>query len=90
MERLELIIRGQVQGVGFRFTAKAEADRLGLTGYAANRPDGSVELVAEGEESFLRELLHWAHGGPDYSEVIGVEAKWRTPTGEFRSFEITV
>lgn len=90
MKRLELVIRGQVQGVGYRFAAKAEADRLRLVGYVANRADRSVELVAEGNETNLHQLLHWAHQGPVYASIEAVEAKWGEPLGEFLSFEIQI
>src|SRR5262245_33112040 len=49
-KRIHLIVRGRVQGVYFRAAAQREAKRLGITGWVRNRPDGSVELCAEGDE----------------------------------------
>ncbi|NTV28490.1 MAG: acylphosphatase [Candidatus Omnitrophica bacterium] len=56
-EQYHIIFTGHVQGVGFRFTARDFARELGVTGWVKNLPDGSVEMLAEGEESDLVELL---------------------------------
>jgi acylphosphatase len=57
MLELSAIIKGNVQGVGFRFTAKLCADRLKLTGFVRNLPNGDVELCAQGEKPQLEKLL---------------------------------
>ena len=57
MLELHVIFNGEVQGVGFRATAKRLADQLQLTGYVKNLPDGSVELVAQGKKEMLEQLL---------------------------------
>lgn len=72
--RRRYVVRGRVQGVGFRWFARHEALRLGLRGFARNLPDGSVEVLAEGPEDELR-LFEVALGrGPRLARVDGVEA----------------
>lgn len=58
------VISGRVQGVGFRYTALHEAQRLGVTGWVLNEPDGSVRLVAQGPEPALSALERWCGQGP--------------------------
>ncbi|MCX7807083.1 MAG: acylphosphatase [Deltaproteobacteria bacterium] len=88
LKRIHLIIRGRVQGVYFRASAQREAKRLGLTGWVKNRPDGAVEIVAEGEEEPIKEFLSWAQHGPSTARVDQVETRWRSYTGEFADFVI--
>jgi acylphosphatase len=53
----EVIFKGRVQGVGFRYTARDMARELGVSGWVKNLPDGSVQLMAEGEDAFVEELI---------------------------------
>jgi acylphosphatase len=69
MQRITIIVHGQVQGVGYRYTTHLEAAKLGLTGYVHNCPDGTVEIVAEGETATLQTLLDWAKIGPAAAQV---------------------
>ncbi|WP_312948929.1 acylphosphatase [Superficieibacter sp.] len=63
-------VHGRVQGVGFRYTTQHEAQKLGLTGYARNLDDGSVEVVACGEGEQVEKLLAWLKaGGPRSASV---------------------
>jgi acylphosphatase len=87
-KRIHLVVRGRVQGVFFRASAQREARQLGLTGWVKNRPDGSVEAVAEGEEDQVKDFLAWAQHGPTTARVDNVETKWRSYTGEFSDFRI--
>jgi acylphosphatase len=87
-KRVELIIRGRVQGVFFRAAAQREARRLGITGWVKNRTDGSLELTAEGEEESIRELSGWAQHGPSAARVDHVDVRWRGYSGEFSEFSI--
>jgi acylphosphatase len=73
MKRLTLKIHGQVQGVFFRAVTQEKARELGLTGWVKNAPDGTVEVVAEGEESDLRKLEEFCQKGPSYSVVTELE-----------------
>ena len=68
-----LIIRGRVQGVGFRYSLCQEALRLGLAGWVRNRQDGSVEAVAQGTNDALDALLDWARTGPSMAHVTEIE-----------------
>ena len=66
------LVAGQVQGVFFRASTRYEAQRLGITGYARNLPDGRVEVVACGEPEAVETLCVWLRNGPDQAEVSGV------------------
>lgn len=87
MVRHRVLITGRVQGVGFRFSAHAEATRLGLAGSASNRPDGSLEVEIEGDEAAVETMLEWLRHGPPAARVDGVEVTDLEPTGA-TSFEI--
>ncbi len=82
------MIKGNVQGVFFRTNTRKKAISLGLAGWVRNNPDGSVEIVAEGEESKLRELKSWCSDGPPSAEISKVDSKAKEPTGEFTTFSI--
>ncbi len=82
------IISGIVQGVGFRYFTYRRAVALGLTGYVRNLADGRVEVVAEGEEENLRQLLKELKVGPSYASVENVEVEWGMFTGQYSQFEI--
>ena len=86
--RVRLIIEGRVQGVWFRESTRREASRLGVVGCVKNRPDGKVEVLAEGPEEAVRNLVTWCHHGPPTARVNRVretEEAWRR---EFDSFDI--
>ena len=87
-KRIHLTIRGRVQGVFFRASAQREARRLGITGWVRNRPDGTIELCAEGDEDSIKELSSWANHGPSAARVDHVDVRWRGYTGEFPEFLI--
>ena len=75
-ERLSAQVRGDVQGVGFRFFAMHRARALGLRGYVRNQRDGSVEVVAEGPRFQLEQLLAALRRGPIGAAVSEVVATW--------------
>jgi acylphosphatase len=85
--RLRAVIKGEVQGVGFRWAVQRQAGQLGLTGYAENLPDGSVRVEAEGDPDRLDLLESYLHQGPRWAEVASLESERTPATGEFRSFE---
>ncbi|MFO7610472.1 MAG: acylphosphatase [Candidatus Krumholzibacteriia bacterium] len=89
MQRLQITVRGRVQGVAFRWHARARARELGLVGTVRNRADGSVRMVAEGPRPALEALAAWALRGPDRARVEARELLWGEPTGAFAEFEIT-
>jgi len=67
------IVRGRVQGVGFRWSVRRRAEALGLVGFARNLPDGAVEVVARGEPHVLDELGQYLAKGPRLAFVDTVE-----------------
>ncbi len=71
--RKRLRLTGRVQGVAFRASTVATACALGLGGWVANRADGSVEAVAEGDDAAVAALIHWCHHGPPAARVDHVE-----------------
>jgi acylphosphatase len=89
LKQVHLVVRGRVQGVYFRASAQREARRLGLTGWVKNRSDGFVEILAEGEEDGLKDLIAWANRGPSAARVERVDTRWRSFTGEYADFRIT-
>jgi acylphosphatase len=86
--RVQLTIRGRVQGVFYRASAAYEAQNLGLTGWVRNCPDGSVEAVAEGDRNKIEDLIAWCRRGPKGARVETVEIKWSAFTREFQDFRI--
>lgn len=82
-------VHGLVQGVGFRYFVREHAERLGLSGWVRNAPDGrTVELVAEGEQSSVEELLRLAEQGPPGARIERIESEWITPPEQRQTFEI--
>jgi acylphosphatase len=67
------LVRGRVQGVGYRYFVLRQADTLGVTGFARNRADGTVEIVAEGSDGALADLEARLKEGPAFAEVDDVE-----------------
>jgi len=74
--RLTIWVHGHVQGVGFRWWARARALELGLTGYAGNRADGRVLVVAQGPKPACERLLSLVSGGPTPGRVDKVVVDW--------------
>ncbi len=73
MPSIHLLLRGRVQGVGFRWFVRVHGRRLGLAGYVANLGDGSVEVAASGERKDIDELARIVRHGPDGALVSTVE-----------------
>ena len=89
-QRKALIARvhGRVQGVGFRFSAIRVARSFSLRGTVANRPDGSVEVLAEGAPESLSRLVAWLQKGPPGAHVRNVEIEWIPFSGRFSDFDV--
>ncbi len=87
MKCTHLIVSGRVQGVNFRHNTKQKALELGLKGYTRNLPNGDVEVVAQGEENKIKELIEFIKKGPGIANVKGVQAKHKEPEN-FKLFEI--
>jgi acylphosphatase len=85
---LHLLIKGRVQGVGYRYYAQHSAAALGITGYVRNQPDGAVEIVAEGDEEALNELVNVLRKGPSFAFVEDVEVRKMPAEGTFTHFGV--
>lgn len=81
-KHLNIKVFGQVQGIGFRFSALRQADKLGIKGFVRNEPDDSVYIEAEGEEAALQEFVKWCHKGPYFAKMHDV----RVEEGELKNF----
>lgn len=88
MIRVRLTIHGKVQGVFFRKQAQEKAKELRVTGWVANDADGTVSLVAEGEENAVNTLIDWCRSGPSTAQVDKVDVKPAAYTHEFEEFSI--
>jgi acylphosphatase len=82
-----IIVHGRVQGVWFRAGTKEQAEELGLLGWVKNRPEGTVEIHAEGEKPQLEEFIAWCRKGTPAADVTSLEIDWVTAQ-EFKSFDI--
>ena len=83
------VVRGRVQGVGFREFVLNRARFLAVSGYVRNLPDGrSLEVVAEGSRPELEQLLEYLREGPRLARVDAVEADWGEPTGAYDGFGV--
>jgi acylphosphatase len=76
------VVQGRVQGVGYRYFVMREAASLGVCGFARNRPDGTVEVVAEGSAEVLGDLEERLRQGPAFAQVTGVDRAPITPRGD--------
>jgi acylphosphatase len=85
---LEAIVHGRVQGVGFRYFTLELATGLGLVGWVANDPDGSLRCVAEGRRADLETLLTSLRIGPLGARVDDVEVTWGPARGSFERFSV--
>jgi acylphosphatase len=82
-----LVVSGRVQGVGFRYSARNEAGRLGIKGYVKNKSDGSVVLELEGNASKLNAMIAWCKAGPPMSRVENVK-EWPGDVVGYDDFRI--
>jgi acylphosphatase len=82
--RRRVVVSGEVQGVFFRDTTRSEAERHGVSGWVANRDDGTVEAVFEGEQESVAALVEFCRLGPPRARVAEVEVHEEEPRGEQR------
>lgn len=87
MRRVHVIVSGDVQGVGYRYTLRMVARDAGVSGWVRNRRDGSVEAELEGSRGQVDEVLAWMAGGPPGSRVDAATVTDAAPTGE-SGFEV--
>jgi acylphosphatase len=87
-ERLEVVVHGRVQGVGFRYFVFRQASRLGLAGWVSNEPAGRVRCVAEGPRPALEALLEALREGPPGALVERVDPTWSAATNALHGFDV--
>jgi acylphosphatase len=88
MEEFHAIVRGRVQMVMFRDFATRKARKVGVNGFVQNLPNGTVEVIAQGERIALERLIEYLHKGSILSRVDDVRIEWRTPQKNFDSFTL--
>jgi len=81
------VVSGRVQGVFFRASTQAEAERLGLQGWVRNEPDGTVRVLVCGDTDVADQLCNWLAQGPKYAQVTGVNCEDR-PYESLTDFQI--
>ncbi|MGD2144943.1 MAG: acylphosphatase [Anaerolineae bacterium] len=86
--RVDAIVHGYVQGVNFRYYTTRRARRLGLTGWVANRRDGTVRTIAEGKRSDLDQFVDFLRRGSPAASVERVDVEWESPQGGFEGFMV--
>lgn len=87
--RAHIIVTGIVQGVFFRVETKRAAERIGVTGWVRNRPEGTVEAVFEGDREKVEAAVDWCRKGPPSGRVEDVRVTWEPFQGEGSGFDIT-
>jgi len=87
-QRLRAVVRGEVQGVGYRYFARREAQSRGLDGFVRNHADGSVEVVAEGPRAQLDALVLALNRGPTAARVERVDCEWSAAEGVVSGFAV--
>ncbi len=85
---VQVRITGRVQGVAFRWEAQHQAEKLGVTGWVRNEPDGSVLAHVEGEPDLVNDMVVWLRQGPPAAVVRDCAVREAAPNGA-RTFEIT-
>jgi acylphosphatase len=83
------IVKGRVQGVGYRYFAINAANRCGVAGTVRNLPDGAVEAVAEGSPNAMACFKEQLERGPSYARVTSVHEAEIKPTGRYKEFDVT-
>ena len=82
--RVRVVVSGDVQGVGFRWSVREEAESQGVAGWVRNRPDGRVEAVFEGPPSAVDAMVSWCRTGPRWATVQDVTVAEEAPEGDDR------
>lgn len=88
LERLHVLIRGRVQGVGFRYATCGMAREEGLTGWVRNLPSGDVEAEFQGPRAALEQALAWCKHGPRLAHVRELEESWLEAGEAYDAFTI--
>jgi len=88
-KQYRITVTGMVQGVSFRFFTREFVRAFPITGEVKNLSDGSVLIIAEGEEQDLQKLIEWTHAGPSAARVVSVTLVEEPFTGTYSQFDIT-
>lgn len=89
MKKVRAIASGKVQGVGFRMYTQTQAEQLGVVGFVQNLIDGTVKIVAAGEDDKVDSLIYWAKSGSPSAKVDDLQTEiMEYQEGEFTRFEI--
>ena len=88
LQRAQVKVSGQVQGVFFRDSTRQKAEELGLAGWVKNLPDGQVEALFEGPSERVREMVHWCEEGPQGASVENVDTDIESAGGDLEGFEV--
>ena len=88
LRRADILVSGLVQGVGYRFFARRVANLYGLNGFCRNLPNGTVEVVVEGDQGLLSDYVQELSRGPASASVSAVHVDWEEYRGEYRDFRI--
>jgi len=88
MLRVEILVSGVVQGVGFRYFTRRMAKEIGVSGYVMNLKDGRVFIVAEGTDEQIEKFISTVRHGPQFAVVKNTEISKKNAAGEFSDFKI--
>lgn len=88
MIQAHLVITGYVQGVGYRQFVRTHARQLGLTGWVQNLPDGSVEVMVQGDKKDIEDLIQECRKGPFLAQVKDIKIEWQDIINRFSDFQI--
>ncbi len=88
-KQFQIIVKGRVQGVGYRWFARQAAQELGINGYVKNLPNGDVEVAAEGDSASIDKFIEYLRKGPSFAHVVDIQVSEKDFRQRFRSFEVT-
>jgi acylphosphatase len=88
VKRLHAVVRGRVQGVGYRATTAQQGRQHGVAGWVRNLMDGSVEVVAEGDDQVMLAFVDYLRRGPNGARVTNVDTEWTDARSDLQGFEI--
>ncbi len=83
-----ILVKGRVQGVGYRYYILRHAQELGLRGHVRNLTNGDVEIIAEGDRQMIERLIGYAERGPVFAHVQDIQVQWGIETGKYKRFEV--
>jgi len=86
---MRVLFSGRVQGVDFRYSTCHIAESFKLTGYVSNRPDGNVDVVAEGQKQELVDFLNAIRESRLARYIVRERLQWAPPTGKYKKFGVS-